>query len=58
MGRREKEEDEPICVHTISVKVPMNCGVAVVFRRRDSSSAILPMENQRVDLSFCFAILK
>lgn len=37
----------PICAHTISVNAPINCGVALVFRRNDSSSTILPIANQR-----------
>lgn len=49
------KEQIPICAHTISVSAPMNCGVAIVFRRRVSSSTSLPIENQREALSFwCF----
>lgn len=46
-GREGKGGKVPICSQTISVKAPMNCGVAFMFSRRDSSSTILPMENQR-----------
>ena len=38
------------CVHTSSVRLPMNCGVALTPRVRDSASTILPMVSQRVDL--------
>lgn len=47
MGRERGGKDEPICAQTISVIAPMNCGVAVVFKRAVSSSTILPIENQR-----------
>ena len=43
----------PICAQTSSVKAPMNCGVALTPNLRVSSSTILPMENQRADLSRC-----
>lgn len=42
--------DTPICNHTISVKAPMNCGVALMPSLKVSSSTILPMESQRADL--------
>ena len=41
----------PICIQTISVRAPMNCGVAFRFLLMDSSSTILPIENHRADLS-------
>lgn len=40
----------PICAQTISVKAPMNWGVALRLRFRDSSSTIWPMAYQRADL--------
>lgn len=50
----------PICVQTISVTAPMNWGVAFRFRRRQSSSTILPTANHRAALScyfFCFCVV-
>jgi len=47
----------PICAHTISVKAPINWGVALVLRRSDSSSTILPMENQRAALRRCWGFV-
>lgn len=46
----------PICVQTISVRAPMNWGVAFLFRRRQSSSTILPTANQRAALSCYFRV--
>jgi hypothetical protein len=46
----QKKMDEPICAHAISVRAPMNCGVALTPSRRVSSSTIWPMEYQREDL--------
>lgn len=46
-GRQEKEPGAPSCVQTISVKAPMNCGVAEAQWRCDSVSTSWPMENQR-----------
>lgn len=55
-GRQRKQDGGvlPICAHTISVKAPINCGVALVFRRSDSSSTILPIENQSAALRRCW----
>lgn len=52
-GSRERRGGEryvPICVQTSSVRLPMNCGVALTPRLMVSESTILPMLNQRVDL--------
>ena len=43
----------PICAQTISVKAPINCGVALTPSLSVSSSTILPIENQRADLRRC-----
>lgn len=51
MEWRFRRCDIPIWFHTISVKAPMNWGVALILRRSDSWSAILPTENQREALS-------
>lgn len=55
-GRRTKlETNVPICVQTSSVRLPMNCGVALTPRSMVSESTILPILNQRADLRRCTA---
>lgn len=44
-------EQLPICAQTISVRAPINWGVAFTPSLRVSSSTILPMENQSADFS-------
>jgi hypothetical protein len=47
-------ESLPICAHVSSVKLPINCGVALTPSLSVSSSTILPMLYQRADLRRCF----
>jgi len=44
----------PICAHVSSVKLPINCGVALTPSLSVSSSTILPILYQRADLRRCY----
>lgn len=50
-----RQDAIPICVQTISVKAPINCGVAFTPSLRVSSSTILPIENHSADLRRCIS---
>jgi hypothetical protein len=52
------KEAVPVWDHTISVKAPINCGVALTPSRRDSSSTIFPIEYQRADLRRCEILVR
>jgi hypothetical protein len=52
-ANERKKEAIPICAHVSSVKLPMNCGVALTPSLSVSSSTILPMLYQRADLRRC-----
>lgn len=51
--RYRRGGDLPIWVQTISVRAPMNWGVAFLFRLSESSSTILPTANHSAALRRC-----